>query len=180
MFGELLEDVLAELEEKGFTIDRDADDRCGDRALARLGLLDDATPLFADRPGVRQAGVLLTIPLLVRSRLLDVFLGVYHSLGPAFYGLRTTVLVLFVAALLRIKRPEHFKEHNPRELGHLLGLDRAPEVKTVRRKLEELAARRRALEVMMAMAKQRIREEKCRQAPSQQLDPSRLIPPLSG
>jgi prepilin-type processing-associated H-X9-DG protein len=159
VFGELLEDVLAELEEQGFTIDRDADDRCGDRTLARLGRLDDATPLFADRPGVRQAGVLLTIPLLVRSRLLDVFLGVYHSLGPAFYGLRTTVLVLFVAALLRIKRPEHFKEHNPRELGHLLGLDRAPEVKTVRRKLAELAARRRALEVMMAMAKQRLRED---------------------
>jgi hypothetical protein len=159
VFGELLEDVLAELEEQGFTIDRDADDRCGDRALARLGRLDDATPLFADRPGVRQAGVLLTIPLLVRSRLLDVFLGVYHSLGPAFYGLRTTVLVLFVAALLRIKRPEHFKEHNPRELGHLLGLGRAPEVKTVRRKLAELAARRRALEVMMAMAKQRLRED---------------------
>jgi hypothetical protein len=159
VFGELLEDVLAELEEKGFSIDRDADDRCGDRALARLGRLDDATPLFADRPGVRQAGVLLTVPLLVRSRLLDVFLAVYHSLGPAFYGLRTTVLVLFVAALLRIKRPEHFKEHNPRELGHLLGLDRAPEVKTVRRKLAELAARRRALEVMMEMAKQRLRED---------------------
>jgi prepilin-type processing-associated H-X9-DG protein len=60
---------------------------------------------------------------------------------------------------LRIKRPEHFKEHNPRELGHVLGLDRAPEVKTVRRKMEQLAAQRRAHELMMARAKQRISED---------------------
>ena len=42
-------------------------------------------------------------------------------------------------ALLRIKRPEAIKEHSPPELGRLLGLDRAPEVKTLRRKLTRLA-----------------------------------------
>ncbi len=157
--GEPLEEVLASLEAKGFSIDRDPDDRCGDRTLARLGLLEDATPLFANRPAVRQAGVLLAIPLLVQSKLLEVFSSVYHSLGPAFYGLRTTVVVLFVGALLRIKRPEHFKEHNPRNLGHVVGLDRVPEVKTVRRKLEDLVAQGRACELMMEMAKQRISED---------------------
>jgi len=157
--GEPLEEVLARLEAEGFSIDFDPDDRSGDRALARLGLLEDAKPLFADRPAVRQAGVLLAIPLLAESRLLELFSAVYHSLGAAFYGLRTTVVVLFVAALLRIKRAEHFKEHNPRELGHVLGLDRAPEVKTVRRKMEQLAARRRAHELMMARAKHRISED---------------------
>ncbi len=74
-FGEPLEKVLEILQEKGFSVDQNPDDRCGDRALARLGLLEDATPLFANRPAVRQAGVLLAIPLLVRSKLLEVFLA---------------------------------------------------------------------------------------------------------
>ena len=102
IFGERLEDVLASYEEKGFTIDRDPDDRMGDRGLARVGQLEDALPLFGDRPCLRQAGVLLAIPLLVESGLVDVFFRVYHSLAPAFYGLRTTVVVLFLSALLRI------------------------------------------------------------------------------
>lgn len=159
VFGELLEDVLADYEENGFSIDRDPDDRAGDRGLARAGLLEDAMPQFGDRPCLRQAGVLLAIPLLVESGLIDVFVRVYHSLAPAFYGLRTTVVVLFLSALLRIKRPEHIKEYNPQELGHVVGLDRFPEVKTVHRKLDHLAARKQARELMQAMAQRRIEED---------------------
>lgn len=159
VFGERLEDVLASYEENGFSIDRDPDDRAGDRGLARVGLLEDAMPQFGDRPRLRQAGVMLAIPLLVESGLLDVFVRVYHSLAPAFYGLRTTVVVLFLSALLRIKRPEHIKEHNPQELGHVVGLDRFPEVKTVRRKLAHLAARKLGRELMQAMAQRRIEED---------------------
>jgi transposase len=159
MVGERLEDVLASYKEKGFSIDRDPDDRTGDRGLARAGLLDDALPLFGDRPCLRQAGVLLAIPLLVESGLVDVFVRVYHSLAPAFYGLRTTVVVLFLSALLRIKRPEHIKEHNVQELGHVVGLDRFPEVKTVHRKLDHLAARKLARKLMQAMAQRRIEED---------------------
>ncbi len=154
-----LPETLARLAEKGFTIDRDPDDRSGDRALACLGQLDDAVPLFGDRPCLRRAGVLLAIPLLVGSGLLEAFSKTYHSLGPAFYGLRSTVVVLFLSALLRIKRPEHFKESNPCELGHLVGLDRMPEVKTVRRKLTELARRKRARDLMHALAQHRIDED---------------------
>ena len=47
--------------------------------------------------------------------------------------------------LLRIKRPEMLKEHSPEDLGRVLGLDRAPEVKTLRRKLSRLATVGRAL-----------------------------------
>ena len=49
--------------------------------------------------------MLLAVPLLVRHGLVEVFQDVYGSLGPAFYGLRTTVVTLFLCALLRIKRP---------------------------------------------------------------------------
>jgi hypothetical protein len=155
---ERLSNPFSELVGEGVTIDRDPDNRIGDRLMARLGRLFDAVPLFGDRPCLRQAGVLLAVPLLVKSGLLETFSQVYHSLGPAFYGLRTTVVVLFLAALLRIKRPEQFKEYNPRELGHVMGLDRAPEVKTVRRKLTELARRGLARELMRARAQRRIDE----------------------
>jgi hypothetical protein len=108
---------------------------------------------------VTQAGVLLAVPLLVASGLLDVSAKVYHTLAPAFYGLRTTFLWLFLSALLRIKRPENVKEYNAQSLGHIIGLDRAPEVKTMRRKTTELAARGKAREFMWAMAQRRIEED---------------------
>jgi hypothetical protein len=38
-------------------------------------------------------------------------------------------------ALLPIKRPEYLRECNPTAFGRLLGLDRAPKVKTLRRQL---------------------------------------------
>jgi len=145
-----------------FTLDHDPHDRSGDRTLARLGLLDDAVPLFADAECVPRAGVLLAVPLLVGCELIEAFAKVYGSLHPSFYGLRTIVVTLFLAALLRIKRPEHFKEYRPEDLGAILGLDRAPEVKTVRRKFASLAAMQRASELMEEVARRRIsRSDDC-------------------
>jgi transposase len=146
------------------TIDRDPRNRSGDRALARLGLLEDALPLFADAECLPRAGVLLTVPLLVRQGLIEVFINVYGSLHPSFYGLRTMVVTLFLAALLRIKRPEHLKEYGPEDLGAILGLDRAPEVKTVRRKFTRLAAMGRAGRLMEESARRRIAEDEDRVA----------------
>ena len=151
-----------EVSASGRTLDRDPWDRSGDRALARLGLLEDAVPLFADADELPRAGVLLAIPLLVRAGIPEVFQKVYHSLGPAFYGLRTTLVSLFLFALLRIKRPEQLKEYRPGDLGRLLGLDRAPEVKTIRRKLSVLAAKQRAPSLMEALAQQRIAQDESR------------------
>ncbi len=141
------------------TIDRDPSDRSGDRTLARIGLLEDAVPLFADAEQLPRAGVLLAVPLLVSHGLLEVFQDVYGSLGPAFYGLRTTVVTLFLCALLRIKRPEELKEHCPRELGRIIGLDRAPEVKTVRRKFSRMAAMERGRRLMDELAQRRIDQD---------------------
>ena len=59
-------------------------------------------------------------------------------------------------ALWRIKRPEGLKEYSPRDLGRVLGLDRAPEVKTLRRKLARLAAAGRAAQFGTALAQQRV------------------------
>jgi hypothetical protein len=64
-------------------------------------MLNDAAPLFRAGEGVAGAGVLLAIPALVQSGVFDVAREVYGSLGPAFYGLRTTVVTLLLMALLR-------------------------------------------------------------------------------
>jgi len=123
-----------------FTMDDDPADRRWDRLLAYLGLLDDAAPMFRDGDAVPHAGVLLALPALLATGVLDAAREVWGNIGPAFYGLRTSIVTMLLMALLRIKRPEALKEHSPPELGRVLGLDRAPEVKTLRRKLARLAA----------------------------------------
>ena len=130
----------AEDEPVPMSLDRDADDRTFDRQLAYLGLLDDAAPLFREGASVPGVGVLLALPCLVESGLFRISRKLFGEIGPAFYGLRTTLLTLLLMALLRIKRPEHLKEKDPAAFGRLLGLDRAPEVKTLRRRLTRLAA----------------------------------------
>ena len=105
---------------------------------------------------VPHAGVLLAIPVLVGSGVLQVARESYGSIGPAFYGLRTTLLALLLMALLRLKRPEALKEHPPEDLGRVLGLDRAPEVKTLRRKLSRLATLGQAAAFGRALAARRV------------------------
>lgn len=138
------------------SLDGDPADRTLDRQLASVGLLDDAAPLFRDGSQIRGVGVLLAIPALVESGLLRISRKLYGEIGPAFYGLRTTLLTLALMALLRIQRPEQLKEHDPAALGRVLGLDRAPEVKTLRRKLTRLAADRRAEQLGAELARRRV------------------------
>ena len=150
------DDAGVQAEPVPMSLDRDAGDRSLDRQLAHLGLLDDAAPIFRDGSQVPGVGVLLAIPALVESGLLHISRKLYGEIGPAFYGLRTTLLTLLLMALLRIQRPEHLKEQDPATLGRLLGLDRAPEVKTLRRKLTRLAAYQRAEQLGAQLARLRV------------------------
>ena len=138
------------------SVDTDPADRRGDRLLAYLGLLEDAAPLFGSGTGIPRAGVLLALPALIVGGVFECAHQIYGSLGPSFYGLRTSLLTLLLMALWRIKRPEGLKEHSPADLGRVLGLDRAPEVKTLRRKLARLAACQRAAEFGRALAQRRV------------------------
>jgi len=145
-----------DLEPVAMSVDGDASDRSGDRQMAYLGLLDDAAPIFRDGERVAGAGVLLAVPFLVESGLLRIARRLYGGIGPAFYGLRTTLLMLFLMALLRIRRPEQLKERDPAALGRLLGLDRAAEVKTLRRALSRLAAHHCAPQLGAELARVRV------------------------
>ena len=133
--------------------------RHGERALARLGQLTEAAPRFVAAEAVRYGGVLLALPALLTLGLLEVGQQVYGDLKKGFYGLRATLLCLAFMALLRIRTPEQLQGQPPGELGILLGLDRAPEVKTLRRKLGELAARRQATQFSQRLAERWVGEQ---------------------
>jgi len=126
--------------------------RHGERALARMGLLVEAAPQFVAAEAVRYGGALLALPALLTQGLLEAGEQAYGALKNGFYGLRATLLVLAFMALLRIRTPEQLQGHPPGELGVLLGLDRAPEVKTLRRKLWELATRQQATTLSRQLA----------------------------
>jgi len=140
------------------SLDSDPSNRVWDRLLACCGLLDDAAPVFADHHAVPGAGVLCALPLLVASGIFTSANKLYGEIGPAFYGLRTILLTLLLMALWRIKRTEALKEHDPQSLGRVLGLDRAPEIKTVRRKLTRLASYGKAEPLGAELARRRIEQ----------------------
>lgn len=118
--------------------------RTVERVLACTGHLHEAAPAFQVAEAVTGAGVLLALPALLEQGLIEVGEGVFGALRNGFFGLRAVLLTWAFMALLRIKTPEQLTRHAPGELGLLLGLDRAPEVKTLRRKLDELGQRGQA------------------------------------
>jgi hypothetical protein len=147
-----------EAESVGMSLDRDPANRVWDRLLACCGLLDDAAPIFSNGQTVPGAAVLSAVPVLVASGVFRLAHKVYGEIGPAFYGLRTTLLTLLFMALWRIQRPEALKEYDPQILGRVMGLDRAPEIKTVRRKLTRLASYHQAEQLGAELARLRVEE----------------------
>ena len=128
--------------------------RDDERMLARWGLLGEgAVPVFT--PGARYplAGLLLALPALEATGLLDAARQVYGRLKNGFYGMGATLLTLVFLALAGEPRAEGATRVPPGALGRVLGLDRAPEVKTIRRKLAEFAAAGKAAELIMALAR---------------------------
>jgi len=128
--------------------------RDGERALARWGLLGEgAEPVFAAGARYPLAGLLLALPALEATGLLEGARQVYGRLKDGYYGLAATLLTLVFLALAGEPRAEGATRVPPAALGRVLGLDRAPEVKTIRRKLAELAAAGKAADLIMALAR---------------------------
>jgi hypothetical protein len=128
--------------------------RDGERALARWGLLGEgAVPVFTAGARYPLAGLLLALPALEGTSLLEAAREVYGRVRDGFYGLGATLLTVVFLALAGEPRAEGATRVPPGALGRVLGLDRAPEVKTIRRKLGELAAAGRADQLMMALAR---------------------------
>ena len=141
-----------------FTVDTDPSDRSIDRAMAAQGLLNDAAPLFGTTEGLRDVGALLAIPMLTQHGVFYEALRVFSGIGPAFYGLRTIIVCLCLMMMLHLSRLQDIMNREPHAVGKLLGLDRSPEVRTLRRKLTTLAAQSRSLPWMEALARRQLHD----------------------
>jgi transposase-like protein len=113
--------------------------RTTERVAARFGDLVEAPVVITEGAQLPLAGLLLALPALEMTGLLPVASETFPPMSKGFYGLRATLLMGVFMALLREPRAEAATRIRPADLGRVLGLDRAPEVKTLRRKLSELA-----------------------------------------
>ncbi len=113
--------------------------RVEERTLAAFGVCDGAPVRFEPCLDVPKGGVLCALPSLLLSGLLE---GV-EQLGnkvTGYYRCFHILILLAFMALCRIRTVEQLRGHSPGELGKLIGLDRIPEVRCLRRKMDELSA----------------------------------------
>ena len=101
--------------------------------------MTEATPVFAEPAhAVAHGGVLTALPMLLREGLLSAATRLFR-LPAGFYGLSTILLFVACMTLARVRNPEALRYQAPGEWGAILGLDRCPEPKTLRRKLRLLS-----------------------------------------
>lgn len=108
--------------------------RCDERMMAALGLIKSVTARFARCDDVMMGGLLAGLPALCANGLLSG-IGKHLSLPGGFYSCLHIVVLLGFMALGRIRRPEGLRHVPPGELGIVMGLDRVPEVRTLRKKI---------------------------------------------
>jgi len=108
------------------------------RVLAAFGLLEGAPTHFEPCPDVSFGGVLCALPALAENGL---FRHIHDCLVQlrGYYSTLHVIVLLAHMALCRIKAVEQLQYQPPGELGKLLGLDRVPEVRCLRRKLAALS-----------------------------------------
>ena len=133
-------------------------DRGGERALAAFGLIPYAPPVFTPCGRAPLAGLFLALPALAATGLLDTAHTVYGELPNGFYCLDAMLCESVFRALLGEARAEGAARIDPPALGRVLGLDRAPEVKTIRRKIKYLAGVGAAGDWIAAMAARHVQE----------------------
>jgi len=107
------------------------------RVLAAFGAVVAVKPEFEPAADVPNAGVLAALPALLSCGLLSGS-GKYFSIPPGYYALPSIFLLLAFMALARVKSLEGLRYCAPGEWGKVLGLDRVPEVRTLREKLRVL------------------------------------------
>jgi hypothetical protein len=107
------------------------------RVAASLGGVGPVASAFEPCADVPQAGVLLAVPALLACGLLR-HTEKRFELPRGYYGWMHLFLLVAFLALARVRSLEGLRYCAPGEWGKLLGLDRIPEVRTMRQKIEPL------------------------------------------
>jgi hypothetical protein len=108
------------------------------RLAASVGELAAVAPRFVPALDVPNGGVLCALPALLAVGLLDD-VARHLTLPKGYYGLDSLLMLLAFMALARLPSIESLRYCAPGEWGNLLGLDRVPEVRTLRAKIHLLA-----------------------------------------
>jgi len=112
--------------------------RADERVDTALGLATCATTRFEESCDVHMAGLLTGLPTLCANGLFSGLTRL-QNLPKGFYSVMHILSVLGFMALGRIRRPEGLRHIPPGEFGKVIGLDRVPEVRTLRQKIGQLA-----------------------------------------
>jgi hypothetical protein len=108
------------------------------RLAASVGQLEEpAAPDFQAAQDVPKGGVLFALPALLVTGLLKSSENIF-KLSKGYYGLDSLLLVLAFTTLVRLNSIESLRYCAPGEWGKLIGLDRIPEVRTLRNKIKQL------------------------------------------
>jgi hypothetical protein len=108
------------------------------RLAASVGQLEEpVAPDFQAVQDVPKGGVLFALPALLVTGLLKSSEH-FFKLSKGYYGLDSLLLILAFTALVRVKSIESLRYSAPGEWGKLIGLDRIPEVRTLRNKIKQL------------------------------------------
>ena len=103
-----------------------------------MGMLQGAPTQFENCRDVSFGGVLCALPALVANGLFEHLRKIFPSLSGYYTTLQVVTLLAYMA-LCRIKTVEQLQYAAPGELGKLMGLDRIPEVRCLRKKLARLS-----------------------------------------
>lgn len=132
--------------------------RVVERVGAAMGLLGNAHARFEKCHDVLFGGLLVGLPALCANGLFSDIKR-QASLASGYYSTRQILTLLAFMALARIRRPEGLRHLPPGELGRTLGLDRAPEVRTLRKKIAMLSKHGEPQEWMQELSRQWMHED---------------------
>jgi hypothetical protein len=124
--------------------------RVEERVACSLGQGTTGNIQFEESEALSCGGVLFLLPALLSQGLLK-FKEAYSWPSTFYYSLESIVLTLSFMALLRIKNPEQLKQCKPGEIGRIMGLDRVPEVKCLRRKIDLLTGQQKATSLNVSL-----------------------------
>ncbi|MBI4649488.1 MAG: hypothetical protein HY738_23530 [Bacteroidia bacterium] len=134
--------------------------RTEERILAAVGVLPEAPSIFQPHEAIRFGGILTSVPALFSQGLFTAK-NIYKSWEKGYYSLTHILLTLAFLYLLRIKNPERLKNSPVGELGRLIGLDRVPEVKCLRKRIADIVSWKKATEWENSLSTTWITDHEC-------------------